>query len=86
MINEFERYGLLKFRTLTGYLEVFGGLGCIIGYYLNNYLYLVACLGLALLMTGGVIVRLRVEDPLIQIIPAILLGAINYYLFYQKVS
>jgi hypothetical protein len=29
---------------------------------------------------------LRVEDPLIQIIPAILLGAINYYLFYQKVS
>ncbi len=86
MMNEFERYGLLKFRTLTGYLEVLGGLGCIVGYYFNNYLNLAACLGLALLMTAGVIIRVRVGDPFIQTIPAIALGVINYYLFYKKVT
>jgi hypothetical protein len=74
---EFERYGLAKFRKLTGLLELLGGIGLITGYYLYPALLYLSALGLATLMLLGVIVRLRVKDSYIQILPALLLMIIN---------
>lgn len=83
MINEFTRYKLLHFRRLTGILEILGGFGCIIGFYYIDFIYALSTLGLAILMTMGTIVRVRIKDPLLETIPAIALGLINYYLLYH---
>lgn len=86
MVDEFTRYGLLKYRLLTGYLEVLGGLGCLIGYFTHPYLFLFSTTGLTVLMTLGVITRFRVSDPIYQIIPAFLLMCLNAYFVYSRIS
>ncbi|MFZ8934360.1 MAG: DoxX family protein, partial [Bacteriovoracaceae bacterium] len=69
MISEFTRYKLLKFRRLTGVLELSGGLGTLIGLAYYIHLVIFSCTGLALLMILGIIVRVRVGDPIKSIIP-----------------
>ncbi|MAW07690.1 MAG: hypothetical protein CME61_05350 [Halobacteriovoraceae bacterium] len=85
MVDEFERYGLIKFRILTGILEVLGGLGLLVGLK-NKPIMLISSLGLTLLMVLGVITRIRVNDPLIQIIPAFALSIINFIIFYYHIK
>ena len=80
MIEEFERYGVAQFRTLVGYLELLGGLGQIIGYYISTELFLAASLGLATLMFMAIILRTKLRDPFLEIIPAAVLFVINAYL------
>tara|TARA_Y100000589_G_scaffold150622_1_gene143679 strand:+ start:1077 stop:1343 length:267 start_codon:yes stop_codon:yes gene_type:complete len=82
MVAEFERYGVSQFRTLVGYLELAGGLGQVIGYYYSEYLFAAASLGLATLMFMAIILRLRLQDPILEIIPAAVLFVINVYLLY----
>ena len=85
MVEEFTRYRMLHLRLLVGYLELIGGLGCLIGYYFVPFLSIFACLGLALLMTMGAYVRIRVEDPFLLTLPAIILGLLNYYLACRQI-
>lgn len=85
MVAEFTRYGLLKFRTLTGVLEVLGGLGSLIGLYYKPLLILSAA-GLTLLMLMGVIIRLRIKDPYLFILPAFILMIINGVLLYRQIN
>ena len=73
MVAEFERYGVSQFRTLVGYLELAGGLGQVIGYYYSQYLFAAASLGLATLMFMAIILRLRLQDPLL----------VRYYLWFR---
>jgi hypothetical protein len=79
MEEEFERYGLSRFRRLTGALEVLGGLGLLVGLLFAEVM-LVASSGLALLMLLGVIARVRVRDRLVETLPALLLLAANLFL------
>ena len=72
MVEEFKRYGLSKFRTLTGALEVLGGLGMFVGLFFKPLL-LFSAGGLTILMLLGVITRIRVSDPLIETLPAFIL-------------
>ena len=69
MVTEFTRYGLSRFRKLTGILELLGGLGLIVGLFYPPILFL-SSLGLSVLMFLGVLVRLKTRDPLIEIFPA----------------
>ena len=78
MVAEFERYGLSRFRRLTGGLEVLGALGLLAGF-LVPQLTVVAAGGLALLMLLGVVVRLRVGDRLVLMLPAIFLLLVNLF-------
>jgi hypothetical protein len=80
MAEEFKRYKMEKFRKLTGYLEIFGGSGLLIGLYFSP-IYFLSSAGLSLLMFLGVVTRIRVRDPLLEIIPATLLLIINLHLF-----
>jgi len=84
MIDEFTRYGLLRFRTLTGILEALGGIGTIVGLYYSKPIYLISTGGLAMLMLLGVFVRLRISDPITQILPAFTLMTVNFVLFYMQ--
>jgi hypothetical protein len=76
IVREFERYGLPKMRKLTGALEIAGALGLIAGFFIDPLRVLSAgCL--ALLMTFGVLARLRIKDSFFAMLPAIVLLLIN---------
>jgi len=79
MEAEFERYGLSRFRRLTGGLEVLGGVGLLVGLLVPEVM-MVASGGLALLMLLGVIARVRVRDPLLEILPASVLLVANAFI------
>jgi hypothetical protein len=76
---EFERFGLVRFRRLTGALEVLGGVGLLVGTRVPEVL-LVASAGLALLMLLGVIARVRVRDSLLETLPAAVLMVANVWI------
>ena len=84
MMLEFTRYGLEKFRTLTGFLELLGGLGSLIGFFYSRPVLLLSTLGLTLLMLLGIIVRLRIKDPIFLILPAFVLFVTNAIIFYRQ--
>jgi len=85
MEEEFERYGLSRFRRLTGALEVLGGAGLLVGLLVPEVM-IVAASGLALLMLLGVIARVRVRDPLLETVPAAVLLVANVFLLLQAWS
>ena len=80
MSEEFMRYGLTKYKKLTGVLEILGAIGLIVGFSYTPIL-LSASLGLTLLMLLGVITRIRVRDPWYQIIPAFGLMIVTTMIF-----
>lgn len=82
MVNEFKRYNMLKFRTLTGILELLGGGGLLVGL-LSPFIGCLSSFGLGLLMLLGSLVRLRLKDPILKILPAIIFMILNFYLFYS---
>lgn len=82
MALEFKRYRLTRFKTLTGFLEIVGGVGSLLGL-LNQPILMLSTIGLSLLMFLGVCVRIKVRDPWPQIIPAFILMLINIYIFYD---
>ena len=84
MVAEFERFGLSRFRRLTGALELLGGLGLVAGYVVP-VLVLVSSTGLTLLMMLGLAARARVRDSLIQMLPALILLAVNLFVVLAHV-
>ena len=80
MQNEFKRFGLEKFQKLTGILELFGGLGLLIGLRFNLIL-LISSGGLALLMMLGFGVRLKMKDGLWLSFPSLFFMLLNLYIF-----
>lgn len=85
MVREFEKFGLLRFRRLTGVLEVLGAAGLLVGYFVPP-LVIVASGGLALLMVLGVAVRLRAGPPVTDAVPALVMLIINAYVFVYAVT
>ncbi len=79
MAVEFERFGLSRFRQLTGGLEVLGGLGLIVGYVVPA-IAIAASGGLTLLMILGVATRIRVRDSFLETLPAVFLLLVNLYI------
>ncbi len=79
MVAEFERYHLAQYRTLTGALEMAAGAGLLAGLRFRPLLLLSAG-GLAGMMLGAIVVRLRVHDPLPSALPAVLLLCVNLFI------
>ena len=80
MSAEFKRYKLQRFRKTVGFFEVLGGLGLLVGLQFN-YILQASSLGLIILMFLGVGVRVKIKDPILQILPAFTLMVINMYIF-----
>ena len=85
MKAEFQRYGMEKFRTLTGVLEVLGGLGLLSGLYYTP-LMVISSGGLATLMLMGTVVRIRCKDAFLEIIPAFSLMLLNTYILLKTLG
>ena len=83
MKAEFNRYGLERFRSLTGVLELLGGIGLLAGFYYRPVM-LVSASGLAILMLMGTFVRIKSKDSFVEIIPAFSLMLINFYIFLEN--
>lgn len=79
MVDEFERYGLARFRKLTGAVEVLGAVGLAVGY-VYPVLTVWSAVGLAVLMMLGLAVRIRVRDPVTQMLPAAFLLLLNGFI------
>ena len=79
MQAEFVRFGLARFRVLTGILEVLAGVGLLVGLKWPPALWLSSG-GLAMLMLCGVIVRISVNDSLVDMLPALILMFANGYI------
>ena len=79
MVAEFVRYHLARYRTLTGALEMAAGAGLLAGLRFRPLLLLSAA-GLVGMMLGAIVVRLRVRDPLVSVIPAVLLLCLNLFI------
>ena len=80
MKAEFVRFGLNKFTTIVGVLELLGGIGLLVGIHFPIVL-LISSGGLAILMLLGFGVRLKMRDGFWLSIPSVLFLIINFYLF-----
>ncbi|MEI8359935.1 MAG: DoxX family protein [Deltaproteobacteria bacterium] len=79
MVADFERFGLSRFRRLTGSLEVLGSVGLMLGYFLP-ILVVAAASGLTLLMVLGLATRYRARDSFTEALPALVLAVMNLYI------
>jgi len=74
--EEFVRYGLPQMRVLTGTLQIAAGLGLLLGYKYPASA-LLASLGLSLMMTVAIGVRLKIKDPLFGFLQALACFVLN---------
>ena len=79
MLADFERFGLSRYRRMTGGLEVLGACGLLVGLLLPP-LGILSAAALALLMLLGIVARLRVGDRWTATAPAFFLMTLNLYL------
>jgi hypothetical protein len=79
MRREFQRYGLPGFRKLVGGLQLLGSIGLLAGMH-TPWLGQLASGGLALLMLGGVGVRIKIKDTALLTLPAFAYMVLNAYL------
>lgn len=84
MVAEFERFGLPRMRTLTGALEVLGALGLLVGYFCPPLVTL-ASAGLSVLMLMGILVRVRIHDGAVVMLPALVLLLVNAFVFAYSI-
>ena len=80
MRNEFKRFELEKFTTLTGILELLGGIGLLVGLKFG-FILLISSGGLALLMLLGFGVRIKVKDGFWLSLPSLFFMLLNLYVF-----
>ena len=84
---EFERYGLDRYRMLTGILQICGVIGLWIGYVVP-VIGVLAASGLAIQMVLALCVRIRIKDGLLSSLPAVFYLILNtglVYLYLQGV-
>lgn len=85
MKKEFKRFGLEKLGLTTVLLEIIGAIGLLVG--LKFYFFLmISSLGLALLMSAGIIVRIRLKDSIWISLPAVFYMVLNTYIFWFSIS
>ncbi len=82
LIKEFERYGLPRYRILTGILQLLGAAGIIIGQ-LYSLLGVLAGAGLTLLMLAGFVTRIKIKDSLLQTLPSFFYMVLNAYITFS---
>jgi hypothetical protein len=81
MKDEFKRFGLEKFGIIIAILELVGAMGLLVGLMFNAVL-LISSVGLSLLMLLGIIVRIKVKDKFLVLLPALIFMLLNLLIFF----
>tara|TARA_Y100000996_G_scaffold246198_1_gene193581 strand:+ start:229 stop:495 length:267 start_codon:yes stop_codon:yes gene_type:complete len=84
MVDEFIRYRIPQFRKLTGWLQLLGSLGIIIGFWID-YLQIFSTIGLSLMMLLGINIRIKIKDNLTKILPALFYFLLNAFLSFKLI-
>jgi hypothetical protein len=79
MQEEFERYGLSRFRATVGIFQLIGAAGLAIGVW-YEWIAVISSAGLTVLMAMGVGVRVKIRDSFLQTAPALFYTILNGYL------
>ena len=74
--DEYLRYGVPHLRVISGTLQLLGAAGVVIGLTIEP-IGVAAAAGLCVMMTLGVVVRMRMRDTFRVMIPAASLAVIN---------
>ena len=82
MKREFLRYGLSKYRKTVGVLQLMGSFGLALGLWPIDWLTVLASTGLFVLMSLGVVARLRIKDPWYNCLPALFYALLSAYLAF----
>lgn len=82
MAADFERYNLPRFRVMIGALQILGSIGLAIGFFIP-WLTVFASLGLAVQMLLGVLVRVKIKDSIIEMLPAAGFCILNSFIFWM---
>jgi len=82
MVADFERYGLRDQRLIIGALQLAGSAGLLLGFWFRPLLPLAAG-SLALMMLVAIGFRLQDREPLLAMLPAIVLCVLNVLLVAQ---
>jgi len=85
MVEDFQRFGLERLRTLTGLLEVLGGSGLLAGLKWPPALS-ISSAGLSLLMLIAFGVRLKMRDSIVQSLPSLALMLVNAYILVKSLQ
>lgn len=80
------RYGLPKFRNLTGYLQLIGAVGLIVGLSFSPILLIISSLGLCLLMLAGFAVRIKIKDNFFKSSPSFGFAVLNLFIALKAFS
>ena len=78
---EFRRYGLEKYRVIVGVFQVLGAVAIGLGFWIPK-LFFAGCLGLAILMFMGFMVRLKIKDSFVKSFPAFFYWVFNMVLAF----
>jgi hypothetical protein len=70
MASEYKRWGFNKSRKIIGLFQLLGGLGLLLSFGYRPLL-LVSSSGLLVMMFFAIMVRIKIKDPIIEILPAI---------------
>ena len=85
MVAEFERYGLPRLRVFTALLQIVGSVALVLGYFFRPLL-LISAAGFAVMMFVALLVRIRIRDAIVEMIPAFLLMCLNLYLVARALA
>ena len=70
MAKEYKRWGFDRGRSIIGFFQLIGGLGLLVGFKYQSIL-LASSIGIAVMMFFAIIVRIKIKDSLIEILPAL---------------
>ena len=82
MVLEFKRWGMSGLRHITGWLEILGAVGLVVGQWLP-WVGFMSAAGLSLLMVCGLVVRLRIRDSFFQTFPAVVYLVVSVLVMLQ---
>jgi len=87
MKTEFFRFGLTNNqRIITGVSQVLGGLGLMVGYFVDLRISILSAIGLSVLMLAGFITRIKIKDPMAETLPSFLFMILNIILTYFMIT
>ena len=83
MISEYSRWGFSNQRKIIGFFQLLGGFGLIVGIKVNILLFITS-LSFIIMMLFAIVVRIKIKDGIVEILPAITYLFLNIMIFYKS--
>tara|TARA_B100000123_G_scaffold157557_1_gene116551 strand:- start:74 stop:424 length:351 start_codon:yes stop_codon:yes gene_type:complete len=83
MISEYSRWGFTDQRKIIGFFQLLGGIGLIVGIKVNILLFITS-LSFIIMMLFAIVVRIKIKDGIVEILPAITYLFLNIMIFYKS--